>query len=78
MMLKLTGSDGASIWVAPQHICALALYSSGKTDVRFAGGSYLVMETPEQILAMSGMVMLYNPLMLVGSEPAAKAPLPEF
>lgn len=66
-MLKLTGSDGATIWIAPQHICALAQYSSGKTDVRFAGGSYLVRETPEQILAMGEMQLLYTPQMVVGS-----------
>ena len=64
-MLKLTTQDGLSVYVSPLHISALCQYSSGNTDVRFAGGSYLVRETPEQIMAMEQMVYFMNPAMVL-------------
>jgi hypothetical protein len=59
-MLKLTTPDRASVYISPAHISAICQYSSGNTDVRFAGGSYLVRETPEQIMAMPEMIRYLN------------------
>jgi hypothetical protein len=63
-MLKLTTPDGCAVYISPVHISAICQYSSGNTDVRFAGGSYLVKETPDQILAMPAMVYFLNPMMV--------------
>jgi hypothetical protein len=68
-MLKLTTVDGIAVYISPAHISALCQYSSGKTDVRFAGGSYLVRETPDQIMAMPEMVYFLNPAMLMIPSP---------
>lgn len=64
-MLKLTTTDGVAVYISPLHISAICQRSSGNTDVRFAGGSYSVKETPDHILAMDDMVCFMNPAMVV-------------
>lgn len=64
-MLKLTTTDGNAVYISPLHISAVCQYCSGSTDVRFAGGSYLVRETPDQIMAMDEMVYFLNPAMVL-------------
>lgn len=64
-MLKLTSKDGSSVYVSPAHISAMSQFSSGNTDIRFAGGSYLVKESPEEIMAMEPMVYFLNPMMML-------------
>lgn len=63
-MIKLTNADGSTVYVSPVHISAICQFSSGKTEVRFAGGTYLVRETPDQIMAMEAMVYYLNPVMV--------------
>ena len=64
-MLKLTGKDGTSVYISPAHISAMSQFSSGNTDIRFAGGSYLVKESPEEIMAMEPMLYFLNPMMVI-------------
>jgi hypothetical protein len=64
-MLKLTTQDGTTVYISPAHISAMCQYSSGNTDVRFAGGSYLVKESPEKIMAMEPMIYFMNPAMVL-------------
>jgi hypothetical protein len=64
-MLKLTQQDGSSVYVSPVHISSLYQLSGGRTEVLFAGGSYLVKETPDQIMAMPAMAYFLNPAMVV-------------
>jgi hypothetical protein len=66
-MLKLTTQDRTTVYISPAHISAICQYSSGNTDVRFAGGSYLVKESPEQIMAMEPMIYFLNPAMVLKS-----------
>jgi hypothetical protein len=65
MMLKLTTADRNTVYISPAHISAICQYSSGNTDVRFAGGSFLVRETPEEIMAMEAMIYFMNPAMVL-------------
>jgi hypothetical protein len=74
-MLKLTTQDRTTVYISPAHISAICQYSSGNTDVRFAGGSYLVKESPEQIMAMEPMMYFLNPMMVInGLEKGTLAP----